>query len=290
MDQTLLRAFHSVPLKTALGDFVPHDTTPWTELGVDLLLRCDHQRSREEIKAGVPVSHVENSATWIRQNLPPSTYPDLLDIGCGAGLYSHALAEQGYRVTGVDISEEFLSFARSRVPSELSCRYVARSMFDLGICGDFDVALVTQGPSLHLTSSDLQILLSQLRSALRSGGHFLCQFSIAPSEFGSALPTTQETLLPIELPLLGKPLKAYLLRELTFPREGERVNHRLFLYPDGQILQWWTRFPLQERKSLVNTIEQSGFRVIGIFGRTIGQPLTDAQNTCHILAQKLSAP
>jgi SAM-dependent methyltransferase len=39
---------------------------------------------------------------------------DLLDVGCGGGSLAAELAERGWRVTGVDVSEDQLSLARGR--------------------------------------------------------------------------------------------------------------------------------------------------------------------------------
>jgi SAM-dependent methyltransferase len=41
----------------------------------------------------------------------------VLDLGCGTGIASAALAERGMSVTGLDISEAMLAYARNRLPS-----------------------------------------------------------------------------------------------------------------------------------------------------------------------------
>src|SRR5262245_34972256 len=46
--------------------------------------------------------------------LPP--HPDLLELGCGAGVESTRVLAQRGRLTGVDISEAQLTLARQRVP------------------------------------------------------------------------------------------------------------------------------------------------------------------------------
>lgn len=40
----------------------------------------------------------------------------ILDVGCGQGFFSRAFAEEGARVTGIDISRELVSLARSHSP------------------------------------------------------------------------------------------------------------------------------------------------------------------------------
>src|SRR5690606_29631459 len=40
----------------------------------------------------------------------------ILDVGCGPGRHAHELARRGFRVHGIDISEEFISIARRDAP------------------------------------------------------------------------------------------------------------------------------------------------------------------------------
>src|ERR1700751_5714522 len=55
------------------------------------------------------------SPTWeaARRLLGPGT-GRLVDVGCGTGAYAAALAELGWTVTGVDVSEDMLRRAREK--------------------------------------------------------------------------------------------------------------------------------------------------------------------------------
>jgi SAM-dependent methyltransferase len=48
--------------------------------------------------------------SWLPE--PPA---DILDVGCGTGSLSLLLAQQGYRVTGVDVSPKMVDLARRKV-------------------------------------------------------------------------------------------------------------------------------------------------------------------------------
>lgn len=53
-------------------------------------------------------------ALLIRETIPPQRYPKLLDLGCGRGRHAITLAGSGYRVTGIDLSEEAIRKARRK--------------------------------------------------------------------------------------------------------------------------------------------------------------------------------
>lgn len=40
----------------------------------------------------------------------------IFDVGCGSGITARALADRGYSVAGIDLSEPFIEMARNRVP------------------------------------------------------------------------------------------------------------------------------------------------------------------------------
>ncbi len=53
-------------------------------------------------------------AELIKQEIPRTEYPDILDLGCGRGRHSLTLAGLGYNVTGIDLSENAIQVAREK--------------------------------------------------------------------------------------------------------------------------------------------------------------------------------
>jgi SAM-dependent methyltransferase len=88
----------------------------------------------------------------------------IVDIGCGTGLASAPLIENGYNVTGVDPSEPMLAVARERYPQAQWVRGTAESLpFD---AGTFDVAI--SGQALH--HADARPALEEIKRVLRPHG------------------------------------------------------------------------------------------------------------------------
>ncbi len=54
----------------------------------------------------------------------------VLDVGCGAGLLTNALAPLGFKISGIDLSEESLKVARAKDPTQ-KVSYIHASAYEL---------------------------------------------------------------------------------------------------------------------------------------------------------------
>jgi SAM-dependent methyltransferase len=100
----------------------------------------------------------------------PRPCREALEIGCGTGAFSHALAERAERVLALDLSPEMIRVARAREPRreniELELADAAGWPFP---CERFDC--VASIATLH--HLDPRALLPRMRDALRPGGVLL---------------------------------------------------------------------------------------------------------------------
>ena len=112
-----------------------------------------------------------------------------LDLGCGAGRLTHALAAQFEHVVGVDISPTMLETARSLVTDE-RCEFIENTEPHLHRFADdsFDLAvssLVLQ----HLPPDVADQLLSELVRVARPGGVVVVQVAESPDRSARGLLT-----------------------------------------------------------------------------------------------------
>ena len=101
--------------------------------------------------------HVRQVVSLVQERLDCAE-ARLIDVGCGAGLYSVALAQAGFVVTGVDAAGGMLAEARKALPGDLA----ARVSFDQG---DLDARLAYPDASF-----DAAVAISVLQ-ATRSPAH-----------------------------------------------------------------------------------------------------------------------
>jgi cyclopropane fatty-acyl-phospholipid synthase-like methyltransferase len=114
----------------------------------------------------------------------------LLDVPCGGGRHCHALAEDGYEMTGVDLSVELLEAANA--PSAGRSRAIAwehREMRDLPWPEAFDGAYSFGNSFGYLDDEGNAAFLEAVANALKPGARFVLDTGYVAE---SLLPVLQE--------------------------------------------------------------------------------------------------
>lgn len=118
-----------------------------------------------------PAEVRERELKAIGELAPSAAYPRVLDVGCGVGRSAKGLVAMGYRVTGIDINDEALAVARSRVPEAKFLHHDARDVARLGL--EFDLALLLWHSFGMGSRADDREILRAIAQSLRPGGVFI---------------------------------------------------------------------------------------------------------------------
>lgn len=117
---------------------------------------------------------VRQSAEWIANTADPHTRPQLLDLGCGPGIYAQLFAKSGFAVTGVDISPRSVAYAQeSAADVGLPIQYLCQNYLTLDYCNQFDVVTLIYCDFGVLSKEERELLLKKVHTALRPGGLFI---------------------------------------------------------------------------------------------------------------------
>lgn len=91
----------------------------------------------------------------------------VLDVGCGPGIYVSELAKEGFRVHGVDYSEEIIAVARKKVPTD-SAQFSVADVYNLPFPDNsFDVVICL---GLFQSVDDYEKGLREIERVLKKGG------------------------------------------------------------------------------------------------------------------------
>lgn len=96
----------------------------------------------------------------------------VLDVGCGPGRHALALARRGLRVTGVDLSPDFVGLARGSAATEgLDATFEVLDVRALAFDGEFDAAIcLCQGGFGLLGGHDEGEVFGRIVRSVRVGG------------------------------------------------------------------------------------------------------------------------
>ncbi len=128
---------------------------------------------------------------FLEKTLAPPPGASLLDIPCGSGRHSVELARRGYRMTGIDLSADFLRLARARIAeADVQVDLRPADMRDPGLAADsFDGAFCFGNSFPYLDRPGITAFLAALSTAVRPGGKLVI-------DTGCAAESILPTLLP----------------------------------------------------------------------------------------------
>ncbi|MCL2619613.1 MAG: methyltransferase domain-containing protein [Defluviitaleaceae bacterium] len=111
---------------------------------------------------------ISDCADWLVSILPKGS--NLLDIGCGPGLYTKEFAKRGLKVTGLDFSENSIAYARKHDPDS---KYLVSDYLELAFENQFDAITLIYCDYGALIPEERQNLLGRINKALKPGGLFV---------------------------------------------------------------------------------------------------------------------
>mgnify|MGYP000746000499 CR=1 FL=1 len=192
-------------------------------------------------------STIEKTAAWILDTQKGKEKLNILDLGCGPGLYAEIFAGKGHSVTGVDISETSIEHAKKSTQDKgLGISYINASYLNLDLEAEqFDLVTLIYTDFGVLNPEEQKQLLQTIYKVLKKGGTFIFDVMKDTELENRVSPNTWETAESGFWKAMP-----YLLLSQSFLYEKEKVVLFQHIVTDEKeqtdIFRFWTHFFSQE--------------------------------------------
>ena len=246
-----------------------------------------HGLSLDLWRKAISPKQTKAEADFLGEVLQREAGSHLLDVPCGNGRLSLELARRGYRLTGVDISEEFIEEARALAIQDQppataggsdSVEFLLGDMRSIAGSSVYDGAYCFGNSFGFLEYADMEKFLAGVARALKPGARFVIETGMAAE---SLLPKFEaETSHQVE-DIFVTIKEQYLApescvdSEYIFEREGTKESRKAkhWIYTAAEIGRM---------------LERVGFSVKEMFGSLKREPFVLGSQELFVIAERVS--
>ncbi len=228
-------------------------------------------------------SFIEKSALWIGEAVPPSSYPSLLDIGCGPGIYAEKFAKMGYQVTGIDFSKRSIEYAKNSATEQgLDITYHYQDYLTMNLNQIFDFAAMIYCDYGALSWADRQAIMQKVLDHLKPGGKFLLDV------FGMAEYNSFEEKKTWEVCHNGGFWRVgkYVALNECYKYSDHVTLEQISIISDWETAAYYLWNTYFTKETIMKEATDAGFKVCSVFGDVAGSPYQDDGPTIAILLEK----
>jgi SAM-dependent methyltransferase len=236
-----------------------------------------HGVSLDFWRAIISDSQTGNEASFIHRQLQLPIGARVLDIPCGNGRLSLALARQGFQMSAVDIAPEFIeeAFANS-MEGGLDIDWQQREMRDLPWKSEFDGAFCFGNSFGYLDDEGNSEFLKVLSGTLKAGARFVLD-----------APAIAECLLPHVQPHRAMEIAGIKVEIDTRYDTGQRRMFNDFTFTrNGQTEKRPSSQRIYTHQELVNLLADSGFEFSKAFSSTDDAPFEAGSQRLLLVATR----
>ncbi len=240
-----------------------------------------HGVSLDLWRKAISPEHTKAEADFLVQALQCNAESHLLDVPCGNGRLSFELASRGYRVTGVDIADEFIEEARALAKNTGETpvpHFILGDMRNIEGEAIYDGAYCFGNSFGFLAYADMEKFLNGVVRALKPGARFIIETGMAAE---SAIPKFTELESHQIEDILCTIKEKYLATEgcidteYVFERNG---------VTESRFAKHWIYTAAEIRRML----ERAGFVVLNLYGSLKCEPFVLRSDELLVIAQRVS--
>jgi len=216
---------------------------------------------------------IDRSVKWIASIMPPESYPALLDLGCGPGLYAERFDQAGYRVTGLDFSMRSIEYAQAQaIASKREIAYFYQDYLTMDYEACFDLITLIYCDFGVLSTQDRSTLLSKIYHALKPNGRFVVDVFTPVQHQGKEESKTWQSCEGGGF--WDQDSHVCLQAFYRYDQDGTVLNQTVVIKEDSvECYHIWEH--CFTKAGLLAEAEAAGFRCTGLYGDVAGKQYTE---------------
>jgi cyclopropane fatty-acyl-phospholipid synthase-like methyltransferase len=247
-----------------------------------------HGLSLDLWRKAISPKQTKSEADFLVRVLQCEKGSQLLDVPCGNGRLSLELAERGYRVTGVDISEEFIEEARASFVSDQPAHaadtdsvaqadFILRDMSRLQGEAIYDGAYCFGNSFGFLDYANMECFLSGVARALKPGARFVVETGMAAESVLHKF----EPLSVHQIDDISVTIKEHYLAEESC------IDTEYIFEKDGKVESGYAKHWIYTVGEIRRMLERAGFEIVNLYGSLKCEPYTLGAEELFVIAQRV---
>jgi 2-polyprenyl-3-methyl-5-hydroxy-6-metoxy-1,4-benzoquinol methylase len=228
---------------------------------------------------------INSSVEWIASHFDVNENTNIVDFGCGPGLYTCRFAEKGANVTGIDFSKNSIDYAKGAAQKDnLDIDYINQNYLEFDTDTRFDLITMIMCDFCALSPQQRKSLLGKFHELLKSNGSILLDVYTLEAY---AQREEQSSYEINSLNGFWSPNKYYGFQN-TFKYDEEKVvldKYTIVEENRTRVVYNWLQYFSKE--SLKSEFENSGFKVESFYSDVAGGEFDPAGGEMAIVAEKV---
>lgn len=280
MKNFMLKAIKQFAKKPPL--YEKSDAKFWNDLYISQRMLEAHLNPDLE-SATRKLDFVLKSVDWISTVVPPAQYIKLLDLGCGPGIYAELFFNKGYKVTGVDLSQNSIQYAKKIARERgLHIEYLNSDYIQAPLSGEYNLITMIYCDFGVLSDNERQLLLKKVHDRLSPNGCFIFDV-FTPFEYAERKEFKEWRYEDSGFWCANPYL---LLQSLYRYNESNTFLNQYIVVKDSKT----TSYNLWEHTFTIEEIEKdllkAGFKNMRYYGDVAGAELRNDNKTLCVIAEK----
>ena len=263
--------------------FEPGDSLLWTDPHIAKQMLKAHLDPNTDSASRKPET-IDSIVNFNIKHLGLMEGDKILDAGCGPGLYCERFAENGLRVTGLDISSNSLAYAKESASKKgLDINYICSNYLDMDFNDEFDAIFMIWWDFCVLNHEERKRVLLNIKRALKQGGRFVFDISTPLYDKGTEEYSKWDTY---ESGFFAKGPHMVLEKRFNYPNIDTYLTQYIVIN-NSEMRIFRLYHTHYTKASITRLLNENGFSVTDIFEDLCGTPYSVKSRSLGVFASKI---